>query len=149
MECDQRSFTAKITSVAHLDYWKRLKSLGLMSLQRRRERYDIIYMWKILNGLVPNDLNITFHFNPRHGIRAVVPSHTKSSSAATKTLVDASFLVRGCNLWNSLPAEINTATSLSDFKHKLDQTLRYLPDQPPVAGYPTTSSNSLVVHLKC
>jgi len=76
LESVQRSVTAKITSVAHLDYWKRLKSLGLMSLQRRRERYDIIYMWKILNGLVPNDLHITFHFNPRHGIRAVVPSHS-------------------------------------------------------------------------
>ena len=28
--------------------------LKLYSLQRRRERYIIIYVWKILEGLVPN-----------------------------------------------------------------------------------------------
>ena len=38
----QRTLTAKITEVRHLTYWERLKSLQLMSLQRRRERYPCI-----------------------------------------------------------------------------------------------------------
>ena len=37
-----------------ISYSKRLDVLKLYSLQRRRERYDIIYMWKIIEGLVPN-----------------------------------------------------------------------------------------------
>ena len=37
-----------------LPYTKRLKMLNLNSLHRRRERYCIIYLWKILEGLVPN-----------------------------------------------------------------------------------------------
>ena len=38
-------------------YHERLKSLGLYSLQRRRERYCIIYIWKIIEGLAPNFSN--------------------------------------------------------------------------------------------
>ena len=46
-----RSFTCRISKAMHLDYWERLSHLGLMSQQRRRERYQIIYVWKILEGL--------------------------------------------------------------------------------------------------
>ena len=147
LESVQRSFTSKITTVSHLGYWDRLKSLGLMSLQRRRERYDMLYMWKILNGSVPNDLGITFKFNSRSGIKAVVPSLRHASTAASTNLFESSFHVRGCNLWNKLPAHINTATSLATFKSQLDTLIRQIPDQPPVAGYPTATSNSLVVHF--
>ena len=37
-----------------LEYSERLVSFKLYSLQRRRERYCIIYVWKIFEGLVPN-----------------------------------------------------------------------------------------------
>ena len=37
-----------------LSYPERLTVLKLYSLHRRRERYIIIYVWKILEGLVPN-----------------------------------------------------------------------------------------------
>ena len=36
-----------------LDYSDRLVYLKLHSLQRRCERYCIIYVWKIIEGLVP------------------------------------------------------------------------------------------------
>ena len=41
----QRTFTYKITEVQHLNYWERLHELKLFSLQRRRERYIIIYIY--------------------------------------------------------------------------------------------------------
>ena len=47
VEAVQRSFTAKIKGMDNLDYWQRLSSLRLYSLQRRRERYIIIHSWKI------------------------------------------------------------------------------------------------------
>ena len=37
-----------------LEYSERLISLKIYSLQRRRERYCIINVWKIIEGLVPN-----------------------------------------------------------------------------------------------
>ena len=54
LENSQRSFTKHITGMPSLEYSKRLVSLKLYSLQRRRECYCIIYVWKIIEGLVPN-----------------------------------------------------------------------------------------------
>ena len=48
MEAIQWTFTYKITEVQHLNYYERLHELKLYSLQRRRERYIIIYIWKII-----------------------------------------------------------------------------------------------------
>ena len=50
----QRSFTRLISGMKGLSYPERLTALKLYSLQRRRERYIILYVWKILEGLVPN-----------------------------------------------------------------------------------------------
>ena len=46
IESIQRSFTAKIAGCSNLSYWDRLKHLNLYSLQRRRERYMVILVWK-------------------------------------------------------------------------------------------------------
>ena len=71
----QRSFTKHITWMNDIPYHKRLKSLGLYSLQGRRESYLIIYIWKIIEGLAPNFSNpITITFSGRRG-RSCVISH--------------------------------------------------------------------------
>ena len=44
----QRSFTKHIDGMKDLSYPERLCALKLYSLQRRRDRYIIIYMWKIV-----------------------------------------------------------------------------------------------------
>ena len=49
----QRSFTNFITGMDGLSYPERLTILKLYSIQPRRERYIIIYVWKVLEGLVP------------------------------------------------------------------------------------------------
>ena len=46
IEAMQRTFTYKITEEQHLNYWERLHELKLYSLQRRRECYIIIYIWR-------------------------------------------------------------------------------------------------------
>ena len=50
----QRSFTKHITGIKNKPYDERLKLLNLYSVQRRRDRYQIIYFWKIIEKLVPN-----------------------------------------------------------------------------------------------
>ena len=50
LEKIQRLFTKHITGMNDMPHHERLKSLGLYSLQRRRERYCIIYIWKIIEG---------------------------------------------------------------------------------------------------
>ena len=50
LESTQRAFTRYISGYQGLSYWDLLKKLGLMSLQRRRERYVILHLWKIWPG---------------------------------------------------------------------------------------------------
>ena len=61
-----------------LNYWDRLRQLPLMSLQRTRERYIILHMWKVLNSTTSNDLNIEFFHRPRLGNQAKVPAINKT-----------------------------------------------------------------------
>ena len=144
LETVQRSFTSRITSVKHLDYWERIKCLNLQSLQRRRERYSIIHMWKVLHHISPNDLGIQFSTSSRLGVKAKIPSPPTSSTRATKTMYDRSFAVRGPRLWNLLPESVNSITTLEPFKIALSKFLDTYPDKPPVAGYSTQNSNSLL-----
>ena len=54
LELLQRSFVSKIRGMKQLSYWEQLKTLRLYSLERRRERYILLYVWQILEELVPN-----------------------------------------------------------------------------------------------
>ena len=119
LESIQRSATAKISSLAHLNYWERIKELNLFSLQRRRERYTIMYMHKILNHIVPNDIGVIFYFSPRLGMKAKLPP--LPSVRSRLSTYDSSFSYRGPLLWNVLPTDLNTITSFSCFKAALDK----------------------------
>ena len=72
LENIQRNFTRKIYGFSRLHYWNRLKAFDLMSLQRRRERYIVLHVWKFLNDRIPNDLKIVFKPPLTTGIRAVI-----------------------------------------------------------------------------
>ena len=140
----QRAFTAKIWGVNHQNYWDRLKALKLMSLQRRRERYIIIQMWKILNDNCPNDLSVRFMAPSRRGIKSVVPSLNRQSSRRNQTLYDNSFAVLGPRLWNTLPAKLTEITEKETFKHHLTKFILSFPDEPPVRGYSRSNGNSII-----
>ena len=140
----QRTFTSKIKGCENLDYHKRLKHLGLFSLQRRRERYIIIHVWKILNGLTPNDLGLSFSDSKRQGIKANIPALPRNCKDSAKTLYDSSFAVTGPRLWNGIPESVKCHTKMEGFKNALNMFLRKrVKDHPPTVGYVTPHSNSI------
>ena len=140
----QRKFTSKIIGCKELTYWDRLKFLGLQSLQRRRERYAIIHVWKIINNLAPNDMKMKFHDDGRTGVRAKIPPMVRGAPTAAQTARDKSFTVRAAKLWNILPANITRTEKLESFKTQLGHFLAAFPDNPPVAGYTVANDNSLL-----
>ena len=144
IEAVQRSFTNKIYCPSHVkNYWERLQFLNIMSLQRRRERYVILHMFKILNNLASNDINISFYDSPRHGILARVPALRLHCSTA-QSLYDYSFAVNGPKLWNLVPKKVKDCVSLTSFKSNLDDFLKDIPDCPPISGYVAQNNNSLL-----
>ena len=50
----QRDFFRNIPKLCTLNYWDQLNKMKMLSLQRRLDRYRIIYSWKILENLIPN-----------------------------------------------------------------------------------------------
>ena len=80
LESTQRVFTRYINGCQDLCYWDRLKTLGLMSLQRRRERYIIIHVWKTLHELAPNDIGIIFYVHIRLGTHCRIPPLKRTPS---------------------------------------------------------------------
>ena len=144
IESIQRQFTRRIRGFKDTNYWDRLKELNLCSLQRRRERYMIIHVWKILQGICPNDIGMVFRNNPRLGIKIVLPSLSKKASALAMSHYDNSFSVRAGMLWNLLPREVNTLTDLNTFKISLGTFMDNIPDTPPTPGYTAKNSNSMI-----
>ena len=87
----------KIAGLKDMDYWDCLKKLKMMTLQRRRERYCIIQVWKIINGHAPNDVQMQFKTHSRLGIKALIPLIPKINTKAqisVRSDYDSSFGVR-------------------------------------------------------
>ena len=145
LESVQRNFTSHINSVNHLHYWDRLKALKLYSLERRRERYQIIYVWKIIEGLVPNlHTRIIISWHERRGWECEIP---RIKNRGTSGTVREGWLShKGPRLFNKLPKKVRDlrGVSLDKFKRALDDVLQGVPDEPIFSGMRATPSNSLL-----
>ena len=140
LESIQRHFTSRLSEVQDQDYWNRLSSLGLYSIQRRNERYMIIYVWKILEGLAPNLSNNTIKpvYSDRRGRQCSIPHLPRSNCPQrVKTVRDQSFGIKGPQLFNVIPKVIRNLSdvTIDQFKRQLDKFLRSVPDEPSVPGY--------------
>ena len=133
----QKYYTRYIAGMQDLSYSDRLKKLNLYSLQRRRERYRIIYVWKIIEGLVPNLSNpITCSLSDRRG-RYCTASHVNRGHQGT--LAHNSFRWHSIRLFNKLPKFIRMLTvnliSIINFKRILDLYLSDIVDLPCRPGF--------------
>ena len=89
-----RAFTKRIKGLFSYNYWERLKILRIYSIQRRNDRYRVIYTWKILQNLVPNCGLKLAPEAPRWGRKVLIPP-IKGSRYAIRTLKDNSFTTEG------------------------------------------------------
>ena len=146
----QRHFLKQIPELRGLTYWEMLQRCKLYSLQRRRERYSVIYVWRMLEGQVPNlhnPINSTWH--ARRGRTCRVPPVNQRLPATIRAARESSFAIRGPSLFNTLPLELRNLTGCpsEDFKEALDRHLETVPDEPLVPGltaFRRAESNSLL-----
>ena len=104
--------------------------------------YTIIYVWKILESIVPNlNIPITCYSSIRRG-RLCETSHV-GIGHIIGTLVYHSFRFRGIRLFNAMPKQIrDLSCSVSSFKYQLDKYLSTIPDTPCIAKYDNSLENS-------
>ena len=119
------------------------------------ERYRVLYVWKILEGISPN-CGLEVAHSERRGREVKIPPI--KATGRIQSLRESSFQVHGPKLFNSLPQAIRNLQKISidDFKAKLDKYLETIPDEPKLPNYiPATCnqitgnpSNSIVDHVK-
>ena len=152
----QRSFLRKISGMTHMSYWQQLEHLKLYSLERRRERYRIIYVWRILEGQVPNIKSVDGGFNkitakwhPRRGRECIIRAINRTAPRQVQRLMESSLPIHGQKLFNTLPLAIRNISgcTVDSFKRRLDKYLQTIPDEPQIPGYTAqrrADSNSLL-----
>ena len=149
----QKSFIRRINGFRYKDYQTALQNLGLYSLQRRRERYQIIYLWSIIEQLVPNIessdgnlIKIQSEVDSRTG-RKIQTRPLGNSRFSTLRFNSLPF--HGARLFNALPKHIRNLTGCAKitFNSALDSLLSKISDQPLIPHHNTSrqaSPNSLV-----
>ena len=148
----QRSFTAKIEGMQDFDYWERLKELDLYSLERRRERFMIIYAWQQIEGQVENILQLEYvGEQSRNGRKIKITNIPTTIPEANRTLIYNSPKQKMARLFNCLPVKIRNMSNVTKdtFKRSLDSILKLIPDKPLLddqkyISRSITQSNSLI-----
>ena len=153
-----RSYTVNTYGLEKLNYWERLKEIGLSSIQRRFQRYKIIYIWKVIAGLTHN-FGLTWNDHPHWGLLINIEKPVfYETKAAVYSIWRQSLAVEGTLLFNSMPSNVRNypGKTLSGFKMMLDQVLENIPDCPPSHGlYPepinteTGSNSNCLIDWSC
>ena len=106
-------------------YEGKLRELGLTTLQRRRERGDMIQTWKYLHGQNPGGMDLFRMASEQH---SRLSRHTSKSwnvcSPTAKLEVRKNFFTpRSTVKWNSLPHKVQGVEDLNTFKNKYDELM--------------------------
>ena len=117
LEKVQRRATKLVPQCKGLNYRERLDFLNLYSLKGRRERGDLIQVFKIFNKIDNIDLNIL----PLSHYQQTRNQQFKLRTRYSKTdMRKFSFTNRVVQKWNELPLEIKLAKDVNSFKNMLD-----------------------------
>ena len=118
-----------------LTYPERFKKLGLPSLEYRRERSDLIQIYKILNGIDKVEKDKLFTMATYQATR---DNPMKIYKERPRLNVRAnSFSNRIVNAWNTLPRRVIMAPSLNSFKSPLTIHWKSHPNKFNPACYET------------
>ena len=152
LENVQRTFTSRIKGMEGLDYHERLKKLNMYSLERRRDRYLIIYGWQQMENIKENVLNIktSWRGTGRRIIskRILTQVEGRRLKRSEITNIYNSPARRIERAFNSIPNYLKNITGVKTetFKAKLDKWLSEVPDLPKYGRYAkwvSASSNSI------
>ena len=116
-----------ISGLTSETYEEKLNELGLMSLEDRRLRFDLIQVFKILANVDNVKADLWFEKTSVHHNR--VTRQSADPTCLVKKRVSTNvrnhfFSSRVIDCWNKLPRDLRESQSVIDFEHKLDKHMR-------------------------
>jgi hypothetical protein len=129
----QRRATKIPISLKDLTYDERLRKLNLTTLIYRRQRTDILQVFRIIKGFDKIDPNFFFKFDRNtitrgHNFKIFKP---RTSSRARQH----SFSFRVINIWNALSEETVSCETINSFKTKLEKEWKNHPKKFDPSGF--------------
>ena len=103
LESVAKHFTAQVGGLDGLNYWERHANLRMFSQEHRRERYQIIFVWKLSQGLV-GGYNLEFGSNARRGRYLELPPFAAGCPASVRQAMEA----RGAGYLTFYPSSSGT-----------------------------------------
>ena len=134
-----RRATKLVTSLKNYSYPERLKKLGLPTLEYRRERADLIQVFKILNNIDLVDKEKLFTIAEYRQTRGHPFKLFKRRSRLN--IRANSFSNRVVNSWNTLPENVVNAPSLNAFKSRLNKHWYWHPNKFEAKCYQVGSTD--------
>lgn len=125
LENIQKQFTRKICTrcnISFSSYEDRLEKLCLESLQERRIKTDLTFLYKIIHNYVDINFNTFFQINTfsGHNLRRH-KFHIERNKIPNSQPLSNFFTYRVIKHWNDLPGDIVNAITLESFKSRLKQ----------------------------
>ena len=123
--------TAQVDGMKNMEYSERLKKLDLPTLVYRRERGDMIEVWKHFNAYDQATLPPNFKLNARNNRSHPHPHQLtwNRPSDGARGVQANSFYFRAATEWNSLPASVVQAEDINKFKAELDENWKSRPQK--------------------
>ena len=122
LESVQRYFVKKLCRRANLPnatYHERLHWLNIETLEYRRLKFDLIFLFKLLNSLIdlPFEPMFTFYSTPYQLRRH---QHTLALNRHNSNIRKFFYTNRVIPIWNKLLESVNNRLQLCNFKRKLN-----------------------------
>ena len=133
MESILREFMRKGKKMRNKSYQERLAEFGLLSQERRVERYKILYLRMMILGKVPN-IGLILRNDTRNG-PVIGLARSNKGSKHVKNLIDRTLMVEGVKLYNAVPRKVCEYNgSFLGFKNCIDMWLVDIHEKPRDIG---------------
>ena len=125
--------TKLVDGLSNLNYFERLRKLDLPTLAYRRERGDMIEMYKHFHAYDTETLSPKFRAKERSSRKHHFQLHHNIQRDGDYGIQANSFYYRTVKTWNELPKEVVNAVNINSFKNSLDvhwKTKRFTYENP-------------------
>ena len=123
LEKVQRRLISLIPGLKGKSYEEKLAEVGLDTLGHRRQRFDMITVYKLIHGYInmPHTTWLSLYENPTQVTRTtncpfnIIPKHCNTDTRLHF------FTNRVVNPWNQLPTEVKESPTINCFKQRYDR----------------------------